>query len=639
MDYPLPRYALYFFTAFCLGFGLVTLPAHPAQAGETITFPGAPLQGIRFGGNELAPSGSNDGTGYKNNSLSNNRVTMSGGTVDEVYGAVNLRDSEAVTNNTVIISDGIVNFDVYGGLSGSGNAAGNRVTISGGTVGESVVGGVSDTGNATGNRVTISGGTVGENVIGGYSGSGNATGNTVTISGNPIFGGGTILRGGLSGGDAFTDNTLNLWNDKGSGFTVNSVDNFQYLNFIFPTTQGNAPVLTGAATLGNTTYGNSTITANTIGGSAPLQPGATVTLINGAITNNGLNTQAQGQHGAVLQYNWALTTPGDAALVATLESVQANPQAKALSEGFAAGAVLINEGADVLAGPGMANAVATTAGIGPSVAGFGALTGGAVEANTGSHVRMKSVSLLAGLAWGRDLTPGRLTLGVFMEYGNGNYDTFNSFANGNIRGSGDVWHLGGGVLGRMDCSGTEIGNFYTEGSFRAGKVHNEYRNSDLTDGMGNSANFDSSTAYYGFHLGAGYIWHLSDKASLDTNAKYFWTRQQGDSVTLSTGDPVKFKDSDSSRTRLGSRFSYTLTDHFSPYIGAAWEHEFDGRARATSYGYSLPAPSMKGSTGIGELGFTFTPSENRHLSFDIGVQGYTGKREGVTGSLQMRWEF
>ena len=27
------------------------------------------------------------------------------------------------------------------------------------------------------------------------------------------------------------------------------------------------------------------------------------------------------------------------------------------------------------------------------------------------------------------------------------------------------------------------------------------------------------------------------------------------------------------------------------------------------------------------------------LFFDFGVQGYVGKREGVTGSAQIRWEF
>jgi outer membrane autotransporter protein len=90
---------------------------------------------------------------------------------------------------------------------------------------------------------------------------------------------------------------------------------------------------------------------------------------------------------------------------------------------------------------------------------------------------------------------------------------------------------------------------------------------------------------------------------------------------------------------LGSRFSYAVNEYVSPYIGAAYEHEFDGKARATTNGFDLPAPSLRGHTGIGELGLSLRPSLTLPLSFDLGVQGYVGRREGVTGSLQVRWEF
>jgi outer membrane autotransporter protein len=113
----------------------------------------------------------------------------------------------------------------------------------------------------------------------------------------------------------------------------------------------------------------------------------------------------------------------------------------------------------------------------------------------------------------------------------------------------------------------------------------------------------------------------------------------GDSVRLSTGDPVKFKDVDSSRLRLGSRFAYAVNEYVSPYIGAAWEYEFDGRARASTNGFDIEAPSLRGDTGIGELGVVLKPSKDLPLSFDLGVQGYVGKREGVTGSLQVKYEF
>jgi outer membrane autotransporter protein len=230
--------------------------------------------------------------------------------------------------------------------------------------------------------------------------------------------------------------------------------------------------------------------------------------------------------------------------------------------------------------------------------------------------------------------------GAFFEYGSGSYDTYNSFSNAvSVHGDGDIYHIGGGVLGRMDFLNTGPGHIYTEASFRAGGVHNEYDSSDLRDSQGRKAEYDSSSAYYGFHLGTGYVWNITDAASLDLYGKYFWTRQEGDSVRLSTGDPVKFKDTDSSRLRFGGRFAYAVNECVSPYIGAAWEHEFNGKARATTNGYAIDAPSLRGDTGIGELGLTFKPSQTLPLSFDLGVQGYAGKREGMTGTLQAKWEF
>ena len=63
------------------------------------------------------------------------------------------------------------------------------------------------------------------------------------------------------------------------------------------------------------------------------------------------------------------------------------------------------------------------------------------------------------------------------------------------------------------------------------------------------------------------------------------------------------------------------------------------KAKVTTYGYSIEAPELEGGTGVGELGITLTPSQDLPLSFDLGVQGYVGTREGVTDSLQVKYEF
>ena len=332
------------------------------------------------------------------------------------------------------------------------------------------------------------------------------------------------------------------------------------------------------------------------------------------------------------------------AVTAQVSPGRATDQSKALSEGFLGGLALNLQGADLVAGRGMDSAVRASSGTDDAerhgFAGFGVLSGGSLRYNTGSHLDMNSLSLLTGLAWGIDLAPGRLTLGAFFEYGNGSYDTHNSFTNAaSVDGDGNAYYLGGGILARMDFVNIGPGRFYAEASGRAGKTHNEYDSSDLRDAAGRKADYDSSSPYYGLHFGTGYVWNINDAATLDLYGKYFWTRQQGDSVGLSTGEHLSFDDINSSRLRFGGRFAYILNEHVAPYIGAAWEHEFDGKARAKTNGFDIDAPNLRGNTGIGELGLSLTPSADLPLTIDLGVQGYTGKHEGVTGSLMVKWEF
>jgi hypothetical protein len=40
-----------------------------------------------------------------------------------------------------------------------------------------------------------------------------------------------------------------------------------------------------------------------------------------------------------------------------------------------------------------------------------------------------------------------------------------------------------------------------------------------------------------------------------------------------------------------------------------------------------------------ELGFTVLPSSTQPLRIDLGIQGYAGKREGVSASLKVEYRF
>ncbi|MDR1227499.1 MAG: autotransporter domain-containing protein [Azoarcus sp.] len=558
------------------------------------------------------------------------------------------------SGNTVTI-DGIVgpSGGIYGGSAHSGfgtgtaTASGNVVTINDGASVNSLVTGGNASANssygsaiASNNRVIINGGTVNADVIGGYASgaNGSAIDNTVTVKSSTGAAG--TLKGGDLGlfttGDAFSGNTLNL---HSPGLTVVVMENFEKLNFYLPSTLGAGATMltvTGSADLTNGAGRSSTVNVGIEGGSSPLQTGDRIILIDAGTltTNGGLNTTANGQgmQGVTLAYEFDIGATGNR-LIATVTGTNANVRAKSLSEGILSGAALLTQGGDAVAGQGMAAAV-QSARLGRNV--FGALSGGSSRYDTGSRVDIHSVSLLAGFSAARELDAGRLTLGAFLEYGNGSYDTHNSFAGAaSVKGDGDLNHYGIGVLGRLDLKN---GN-YAEGSARAGRIENDYGSADLRDTQGRKAKYDARSAYASLHVGMGHIWQINETAAVDLYGKYFWTHQQGDSVRLTTGDPVKFSAIDSHRARLGARYIRALDKTLDAYAGLAYEHEFDGKAKAKTNGYRLDAPALEGDTGIAELGMTLKPAPTRPISLDIGLQGYVGQREGVTGNVRVRYEF
>jgi hypothetical protein len=331
-------------------------------------------------------------------------------------------------------------------------------------------------------------------------------------------------------------------------------------------------------------------------------------------------------------------------LYAMFGELRLNPQLKAVSEGFLSGLALINQGGDLVAGQGMKSAqAAATAALRSTetgLAAFGAVLGGRSRYETGSHVKMDGQSLITGLSAGADLAPGQVTLGAFLEYGNGTYDTYNAFSDlPSVHGDGKTRHTCGGVLGRLDLEGAGPGSLYLEASARGGRLRNDYDNPDLRDSQGRGTGFRTTVPYYSLHAGAGYVWPLASEGSLELYGKYFWTREEGDSVRLRTGDPVRFEAADSHRLRAGVKYVFKLSERLDARVGLAGEHEFDGKVRATAYGYEITRPDLKGNTVIGEVGLSMKPSPSLPLTIDLGVQGYTGKRDGVTGSFRLNYRF
>ena len=621
--------------------------------------------------NDWTLSGAGSAIATDNNNTLSGVLSGNGGLTKTGAGTLTLTGNNTYAGGTAI-NDGTLKGNIASGTDLSIAAS----AIYDGDNKARSVGGL----NGGGKILNTDGLTVQSGTFGGVIGNSNTSliktgAGTLTLSGTNTYTGMTTVRSGtLALGSDLTSNQLTLYGgtvfDRGSHnhsldngiLSVNGANSQSAmykgdlsarnatLNFISPV-HPTQPLL---RVTGDADVSGSACNVGLAGGTS-LASGSTLTLLevdpdktltaNNLQRGNGIvQIGSTVAHDITADVNLDPTTGRLNAVTAQVSPGRATDQSKALPEGFLGGLALNLQGADLVAGRGMDSAVRASSGTDDAerhgFAGFGALSGGSLRYNTGSHLDMNSLSLLTGLAWGIDLAPGRLTLGAFFEYGNGSYDTHNSFTNAaSVDGDGNAYYLGGGILARMDFVNTGPGRFYAEASGRAGKTHNEYDSSDLRDAAGRKADYDSSSPYYGLHFGTGYVWNINDAATLDLYGKYFWTRQQGDSVGLSTGEHLSFDDINSSRLRFGGRFAYILNEHVAPYIGAAWEHEFDGKARARTNGFDIDAPNLRGNTGIGELGLSLTPSADLPLTIDLGVQGYTGKHEGVTGSLMVKWEF
>ncbi|BAV91705.1 autotransporter outer membrane beta-barrel domain-containing protein [Candidatus Desulfovibrio trichonymphae] len=371
----------------------------------------------------------------------------------------------------------------------------------------------------------------------------------------------------------------------------------------------------------------------------PLQFGDKYYLLRGStelagnIKDSGIQTI---QHGSLLEFTFQLRKDGDNDFVAELiESdgpggggTPVVPGAKSITEGASVGAALANQGADLAAGAGMGSAINSAKE--DAWGAFAVVDASSMRYNTGSYIDTSSVNLMAGISRNINTEIGKLTAGAFFEYGGASYD---------IHGSGNTSYIGGGLLGHLKFNDVGPGHFYTEAAARIGGLNNDYESTRLKDVSGRKASFDTESTYYGIHAGVGYVWNITEEASLDVYGKYFWLHQDGNDATISTGEPVSFDPIDSHRLRGGARFAYAINEYISPYIGAAFEYEFDGKARASVWGYDLKAAKFEGETGIGEAGLVFKPSSKSPWLVDLGVQGYVGKREGVSGSLRVGLEF
>ncbi len=590
----------------------------------TISGSNTTLGGENYGGYSA------EGNAYKNN------ITINGGTISEVSFGGYSREGDAYENSVTISGATITGANVYGGYSTDKDATNNSVTISGGEITENIYGGYSRKGDATGNSVTISGSEITENIYGGYSYNGSkATNNTITISGTPVFDpNNTELYGGSATGEAKIGNTLNLHT---TGIKVKNIANFENLHFyIQGDTAADDTFLTLTDNAGVTDITGTNIGVGVEGGRSLLNVGDKVVLIKkqgtGTLTdpNPGNNTSGMGMRGIAAIYEFEIRKEDSQTLIAETTKADVNPQTKSLLESGLAGVDFVNHGADLASGDGMQQLVQASANTGVNT--FGAIGGGKYRTETGSHIDVKGANLLLGAGSSINNSAGQLHVGAYVEGGTGSYDSFNDFANApSVRAHGNTKYYGLGLMLKQDFSN----NLYVEGGLRFGKSKTSYNSSDLQGAIGN-VSFKTKRSYTGATLGAGYQFKINDKMSLTPSARLLYTRLSGTSKVVQ-GTNFHFDSVRSLRTQLGAKLDYQLNDSARLYSSLTWEREHKGAAKGRVLGLNMPAPSMKGDTGIVELGAQFTP--NKNLTIKVGAAGSFGKRRGGEANIGIKYDF
>ena len=609
--------------------------------------------------------------GRSTGAASNNRVTLGNITAVRVVGGDGGTTAEG---NTVSLDGTTVTNDVIGGKGAAAN--GNSVSLSNTHVNGAVMGGYG-TVQSDGNTVSLQSAMVNGAVMGGYS-TAQSDGNTVSLqnamvngavtggygtatSGNIIHLRNTVVNGIVTGGTASggVGNTLAVYYSAGTSsiHDFKGIENLR-LDVEDAPTDGTAHPLLKLTNVsgGSKNLTNMTLDFRRSGAARKLQAGDSFTLLenaSGKITV-GEGVTMKGTDGIAHDCLFAIA-PDQAhpeKLRATVTKTGVGETAKSPVETRAGLANFVNQGADYLvesgftaaemsAENGAENASAddtaessskdtqrrTAASDSASYHLWAGAGANAMRVESGSHVDSKGWNL--GVGWAReDAAKGgtKRLFSPFVEYGRGTYD---SYLDNGAHGSGKLSYFGLGVLGKL----TQQDGLWLEASARAGRAKSDYSL------HGENAGYDGSNAYYGIHLGVGKTFALQKGASLDAYVRYFWSHQDGMSVKLrGSGDAYDFADVDSHRLRLGLRYSRKDRSAGECYAGLAWEHELGGEASASVGGDAAPSPSLKGSSCMLELGYRFLP-QNSRISYDFHINGWQGKRKGLSGGAAIQWTF
>ena len=250
-----------------------------------------------------------------------------------------------------------------------------------------------------------------------------------------------------------------------------------------------------------------------------------------------------------------------------------------------------------------------------------------------SNVDISGTHLIGGFSRKFESKNHRTFIAPMIEYGRGNFD---SHLSSGEHGTGNSQYLGGGIVFRSQMSN---GVFY-DGSIRAGRIKNDFESADFgVNGYNVYEKFHSNSPYIGAHFGIGRTVKRGDKESFTYYGKLLFSHTASDDIEISSGEDFHLSHVNSERIKIGIRDSYEISTKNKIYAGLAFQYEFGGASYAEHDGLRYDAPSIRGSSGIFEIGWIIKPYGDDNLSLDLSGTGTFGKQRGLSGRCGLNWNF
>ena len=594
-----------------------------------------------------------------------NIVNFNGGTVYHLHGG-HASNGNALYN-TVNFFDGTVTNVIGGGFTDYGSANYNTLNIYGGTINGTAYGGTyygsSSNGDAIGNTLNIYGGAISGDVYGGWAPNGNANDNTINVYGSPNLSSATLHAG--SANNKMSGNSLNIYTKN---ITAINIDGFQDLNFHFQNDLQNGDTILRLTDSNGTDLSNTTVNINASGG-IDLHTGDTFTLLqnnNGIavsnVTNSGtisegisldygltipeLNNTTSSSSGSSSNYmenNYEESLTKITAVVGELQSDGLKTQTKLLNNTVQAGVILAHTGEDRIVKwlpPEDDYKDIDIVDIDPhnefrifANSDFSSLK---IKTGNGSFIRSRSGGMDLGFAKAVESASGnKLIFAPVFDYGAGNY---NSYLPDGTHGHGDSnYYAGGFIFRKMN----KKSGFYYEASARLGRARSNFFSNEFKAGNNRiDVSYSVSAPIYAGHIHIGQIYPINRENTFQVYGQYFHTHQGGMDTTLSSGEDYNFDSIDSGRMRAGVRLIRELPNKKNRfYSGLAYQYEFNGDAVGHYKDYSTSKSTMKGSSGMLELGWQVKPSKKSPWMLDLGTVGWIGYQKGITCQVKFKRAF